>query len=203
MDIIAITVSVNYADILTHMLHNNAQFFRIWFIVVDPADAKTVELIEKSGLKNVEILLYTGFQKNGAIFNKGGAINYAQTYIENIYTDANILLIDSDIYLPDDFSKKLPAYLEKNTLYGTTARIDYWSVNDFVTNKNPHKYAQGNDFVGFFQLYKQDNLRKYPSSYNCSGCDDYFRETFPKRVRLNISVRHLGRDRVNWNGRAG
>ncbi len=203
MEIIAVTVSVNYSDILAHMLHQNAKFFHTWLIVIDPADERTIELIEQSGLTNVKMLAYTGFRENGAAFNKGGAVNYAQTYIENTYTDANILVIDSDIYLPDDFSEKLPECLEPNKLYSTAARFDYWTLDDFLKNQNPHKYIWGNGFVGFFQLYKQNNSCKYPSSYNCSDCDNEFRVLFPTWITLDMSVRHLGRDGENWNGRRG
>jgi hypothetical protein len=201
MEIIAATVSVNYSDILELMLHQNAKLLHTWIIVTSPEDTKTIELVERSGIKNIKLLLYDGFHENGAIFNKGGAVCYAQTYIENNYENANILLLDSDIYLPDGLSTKLPAALEDDTLYGTSARVDYWTRDDFINDTNPHMYHWGHGFVGFFQLYKQNNSFKYPASYNCADCDNHFRERYSKRVNLNYYVKHLGKDGENWNGR--
>lgn len=204
MDIIAISVSVNYADILEQIIQQNAKLLHTWIIVTSPEDAKTIQVIENAGCANVVTLLYEHFYVSGAAFNKGGAVHYAQTYIQNNFTDANILLLDSDIYLPDNFKEALPAALEKDTLYGVNQRLDYWTTEDFVNNKNPHVYPnnKGYDgFVGFFQLYKQNNAKKYEFSYNCAKCDDAFTKKFVKRVRIPITVKHLGRDKINWDGR--
>ena len=38
MHIIAITVSVNYDDILKYIIKQNAQFFKEWVIVTSPDD---------------------------------------------------------------------------------------------------------------------------------------------------------------------
>ena len=47
MDIIAITISVNYSDILEHMLEQNSKILHKWFIVTTTADTKTITLLEK------------------------------------------------------------------------------------------------------------------------------------------------------------
>jgi len=200
MEIIGVTVSVNYSDILAFMLRQNAKFLHKWYIVSSPEDIKTAELLRASNLENVELLIYHGFHENGAVFNKGGAVQFAQNHIENNYTGANILLLDSDIYLPDTFTDKLPACIEDNILYGVRERLDYWTVEDYVKNQNPRPYRHGDAFVGFFQLYKQ-NTYKYPSSYSCSDCDNLFSRMFGNHIHIEISVKHLGKEGDNWYGR--
>ena len=46
MDIIALSVSVNYDDILKHLIEQNSKFFLKWFIITSPEDTKTIELIK-------------------------------------------------------------------------------------------------------------------------------------------------------------
>ena len=201
MDIIAITISVNYSDILQYMLHQNSRFLYKWYIITAPQDIKTINLIENLGKDNIHILIYNGFYINGSTFNYGGARLFAQQYIDKYYTSANILFLDSDIYLPDNFMEKLPKYIENNKIYGVLERLDYWTVDDYTNNINLHVYNWGNKIVGFFQLYKQNKSYKYKNSYNCSESDLHFKNSFPKHELLNMSVKHLGRDGVNWNGR--
>jgi hypothetical protein len=229
MDIIAITVSVNYHDILQHIIHQNAKFLKLWYIITSPDDVNTIRVIKESNLPNIEILIYNDFftpflfenaHKMGVssaksnvakvilndrlcknvTFDKGGAILYAQQHIDNYYTDANIVILDSDIYLPDNFMDNIPKDLDNNTLYGVSQRLDYWTLNDFKLNRNSHNYPAVKNIVGFFQLYKQCSY-KYKKSNNCSQCDDDFKKLFKITKQLPLSVKHLGREKVNWNGR--
>ena len=61
MEIIAITVCVNYDDILEQMLVQNSKFLHRWFIVTSPEDTKTIHLIENSGKENIQLLIYNDF----------------------------------------------------------------------------------------------------------------------------------------------
>jgi hypothetical protein len=200
MDIIAVTVSVNYSDILEHMIIQNIQFLKKWFIVTAPEDKKTIDLLENYKHK-ITVLIYDGFYINNHKFNKGGAIKCAQDYIDLHFKDENILILDSDIYLPDDFTKQLPPIVEPHTLYGVSERIDYWTLDDFNKCIKPHVYSCAKFFVGFFQLYKQNAKYKYEECEDCGGCDNIFRELFNKKQLLEISVKHLGKECVNWYGR--
>ena len=199
MGIIAITICVNYDDILKHMLNQNDKFLDMWYIVTSAEDKDTQKLIINSGLKNIKLLFFNDFYKE-AVFNKGGAIRFAQTYIEKNHTNPVILILDADIYLPNDFLKKLPKKFEKNTLYGPIERLDYWTLEDFKSFKNPHVNKHGNDFIGCFQLYKQNSF-KYDKSNNCAECDNVFRGKFNNKINLDLSIRHLGKREVNWDGR--
>ena len=203
MDIIALTICVNYSDILKHLLEQNAKLLKTWYIVTSPDDKETVKLIHESKLPNVRVLFYTKFYLN-AKFNKGGAVRFAQEFINGCYSNANVLILDADILLPSNFKEVLPAVLANNTLYGVTRRTDYWTLHDFINKTSPHKYAPGDTFPGFFQLYKQNPKYLYKNSNNCAKCDDEFRELFANnKINLDISVDHLGQEGVNWNGRVG
>lgn len=199
MDILAITVCVNYDDLLEHMLEQNSKCLHTWFIVTSPEDTKTIHLIETSGKSNIKLLIYNDFYKHRAKFNFGGARLFAQNYIDANYSSANILFLDGDIQLPDNFREKLPSSLEDDTLYGSQ-RTDYWTLNDFTNGKESHAWKLPN-FEGFFQLYKQNEKYRYADSYNCSRCDDIFKAKFPKKVMLEIRVKHLGKNGDHWNGR--
>jgi len=198
-DIIALTVCVNYNDILEQMLKQNSQFFNKWYIVTSETDNNTINLIQNSKIENITILYYNNFFTN-SIFNKGGAVRFGQEYLEKYHNNANIIILDADIYLPDNFKQKFPDNVRDYVLYGVTNRIDYWTLYDFKNETNPHEYKHGHNFVGFFQLYKKCHY-KYNNSDNCSTCDDEFRDTFTKKINLDITVKHLGREEVNWNGR--
>ena len=201
MNIIAITISVNYNDILKHVLNNNAQYFKMWYIVTSPQDIETISYIQEANLSNVRILLYDYFFED-AFFNKGGAVKFAQEHI-SITNDIsnNILLIDSDIYLPNNFLETLPLYLEEDTLYSVSKRHDFWSLDDFINNKNVHTFNYCHFFVGFFQLFKQSSKYIYTKSTDATGCDSRFRDLFEKKISIDVSVSHLGRTIINWHGR--
>lgn len=201
MEITAITICVNYSDILKHMLKQNSQFFKVWYIVTSQEDTLTQTLIQEFNLDNVKILIYDDFYKNNSKFNKGGALEFAQKYIDENHKDTNILILDADIYLPDHFMKSLPEKLEENTLYGVKERWDYPKLEDFIENKNAHKYTHGGNFVGFFQLYNQSCSYKYENSYNASSCDLSFLSKFHEKKHIEVSVRHMGEECVNWDGR--
>jgi hypothetical protein len=201
MNVVAITVCVNFSDILQHMIEQNAKFLKKWYIVTSPEDKETIDCVAAANKPNMEILLYNDFYTS-ATFNKGGALLFAQQHIDKIYTSANILILDSDIYLPDNFYSTLPPALEPDTVYGMALRLDYWTLDDFLQERNPRPHGGSKGIIGCFQLYKQSSYM-YASSHNCSHCDTVFADLFPKRANLNIVVKHLGRSMIHWNGRVG
>jgi len=201
MHVIAITVCVNFSDILQHMIEQNSKFLKKWYIVTSPEDSETMQCVAVANKPNIELLLYKDFYTN-ATFNKGGALRFAQQHIDTIYTSANLLILDADMYLPDNFQEILPPALEPDTVYGMTLRLDYWSLDDFLQEKNPRPHGGSKGIIGCFQLYKQSSYL-YDKSHNCSHCDTVFADSFPKRANLNIVVKHLGRGMIHWNGRVG
>jgi len=197
--IIGITVSVNYTDYLTYILENNAKHLEKWYIVTSREDIKTINLIK--GISNVEILYYN-FYENGSLFDKGGALRYAQEIIANSFSEPqNILILDSDIYLPENFSNISKTVILDDCLFGVYDRFDYATPNDFLQKKNGQRYIHSDEYAGFFQLYKDNPKYRYKSSYDCSKCDFEFRDLFPRKLRLNLPLDHLGEAFINWGGR--
>jgi hypothetical protein len=199
---IAITISTNYDDILNIVIPMNYKYFYKWFIVTDKNDKKTIDVINKYNLKNIEIV-YFDFYKDGKKFNKGGAVKYVQEMISNYNYNGLVLIIDSDIVLPKNF----PLYFttikpDKNTIYGCK-RLDFYSLENLKNNKPDFIYNMYNSFfVGYFQLYLYNKDFLYEDSYNCSECDAKFLKYF-KNTHLipNLCVGHLGKNEQNWNGR--
>jgi hypothetical protein len=202
MDIIGITVSVNYDDILKHLLEQNSKILKLWYIITSPEDKNTIDLVNEANLSNVKLLIYNDFKKN-ASFNKGGGLLFGQEHVYQTHGENNnILILDSDIYLPDNMLEILADGIKDDTIYSAFERFDYSTLNDFINRKNPKRPWKENEILGFFQLYKGSSKYKYKSSNNCGICDENFRNLFNgKRELLNITVCHLGNARVSWNGR--
>ena len=199
-DLVAITVSTNYDDILSVVIHQNQRFFQKWYIITHPTDDATINLIKNTEYKNIEIVYFDFY--NGAVFNKGGAIRMVQETIRESHRGKPILLIDSDIFLPDDFYDVVSAIdIKVDTLYGVTQRYDYLTYGDFIEDKNACNYPAAKNFYGFFQLYKQGAFKVYKNSENCCVCDTIFAMLFPKKVNLPLTIKHLGSMIENWNGR--
>lgn len=202
MSIIALTVCVNYSDILQHGIKINAKSLKHWYIITSPEDKDTASLVEYVNLPNVSLLIYNDFFKDASI-NKGGAIRFGQQYIKNNYKNENnaILLLDADITFTGDILEKIPKTLEKNTLYGIKERRDYSNLKDYKNSQNGTFYVCSTHHVGFFQLYSQDTDIFYEESIDCGGCDNEFKFLFPNLKILDIRVKHLGKECVNWYGR--
>lgn len=194
--IIAITVSTNYDDVLSHALEANHTFFKHWYIITDESDKATIELCSR--YSNVEVLFFV-FKTEQSNFNKGGAIYYAQTLAHERFKDEWILILDSDICLPKDFNETISnVTLDENTLYGITRKL--YDPNDMTSYKLDTRWKNSNLVIGFFQLYKYRYL--YPNfSQSCSDVDCVFSNKFEKKEWLNIIADHLGEAFKNWNGR--
>jgi hypothetical protein len=192
--ITCITVSVNYDNLLDIILPNNYKFFKKWYIVTDKNDIKTIEVINKYNFENVEILFFD-FKKNST-FNKGGGINYALNMINE---NEDVLLLDSDIFITDYFMNFINYKYEYDTLYSFT-RYDYYTYSNF---KNEiHNSIYPINFMGFFQLFKNNKKYSYENSMNCRDCDFIFHNKFPNKLLLEGKVvKHLGKDNVNHFGR--
>jgi hypothetical protein len=201
--IIGITVSTNYDDILNIIIHQNYKFLDKWYIITHLNDIKTINIINETGYKNIEILYFDFY--NNSIFNKGGAIKYCQNIINNLNYNGNILLLDSDIFLPNNFNEIINNIkIENNILYGPDIRNDYYSFKNFTENIIDKKNIENNSkwISGYFQLYKFSSEYLYENSNNCSECDIIFSNKFNKKIFINkLEVFHFGKANINWNGR--
>jgi hypothetical protein len=223
---IAISVSTNYDDLLAIILPQNYKFFDKWYIVTRPDDEKTINVVKSANYPNVELVFFNFFaplnisrveyrrrtlmKKPRLVhitevvtpkFNKGGAIRMCQQKLINEGYTGSVLLLDSDIYLPDNFTEIIGT-IRDNTLYGTEKRSDYYSLNAFQKKVPDNIYPGSQQFHGYFQLYKQTPAYLYKDSGNCSTCDMEFIDLFKqKQVITNLCVDHLGKPGINWDMR--
>lgn len=197
---IAITVSTNYDDILDFCIPANYKFFYKWFIITDKNDQKTIDVINKYNTKNIEIVFFD-FYNSEKKFNKGGAIRHVQQMIAEHNYFGMVLLIDSDIVLPENFPSYINSIeISKNTIYSPSQRVDFHSLKNFQNNKPDFIYPI--HFVGYFQLYLYNKDFLYKDSLNCSLCDEEFLKCFTNKIIIpNLNVSHLGKNYVNWDGR--
>lgn len=200
---IAITVSTNYNDILNVVMPQNYKFFEKWYIITDKNDVDTINVINKYNYTNVVTLFYD-FYKNNKSFNKGGAIRYCQNeIIGKLDYNGNAVILDSDIWLPDNFDEIVKdIVINDDMIYGTNKRHDYYSYENFKNKIIDFDYPWSREFQGYFQLYKYDKNKLYDESNNCSECDINFVNFFTTRIILSdLTVCHLGKSGINWNKR--
>ena len=196
---IAITVSTNYHDVLPIVYHYNKNLFKHWVFVTDRYDRETISFL--SGKPNVTILFWD-FQNHRNIFDKGGAIRHAQTYVYEKYPHDWYLLIDSDICLPIQFPNFATSFLptaDVTVIYGLNERFDFESLEDFNKSINYKKYDHKQNVYGYFQLYKDKFF--YNTSKNASHCDGEFSLRFQNRLLiLDLPCAHLV-NKSHWDGK--
>lgn len=214
LELIGITVSKNYSDLLQYCLKNKI-FMKKWYIITDESDKSTIDLINNNNeLNNIEII-YHNFNTNGSVFDKGGAIKLAQERIYQNYNNELIMIVDSDIILPIDIAEKISNIynnIDEDTIYNVSDRINYLTYDDYLNGKYISKISDKFDdnsnwrIAGFFQLYK-NNKYYYENSYNCSTCDLTFHHKFKNACVIDVAIAHIGIDsdwptgKNNWNGR--
>ncbi len=112
MKIEAVTISVDYADLLAEIAPLNKALLDKWVIVTHPSDMATRNVCHRYSL---DCILTEEFNRDGD-FSKARAINKG---LGQLTGDGWILHMDSDICLPYDLITCLEdAYLEKGNIYG-------------------------------------------------------------------------------------
>lgn len=191
VEFVGISISTKYVDFLRICLEQNQRHFKAWYIVTDPDDHETIDLIRKRGHSNVHVLFYSLSPR----FDKSGAVRMAQTIAHSEHPNDWILILDSDIVLP----ASIPAPTDPLALYGCSRYI--FPDRKSWMERRPGRHEPCHNW-GFFQLYF-DKSKLYPEhSPNASWCDMAFMAHFTNRLlSLPITVDHLGECVVNWNGR--
>lgn len=197
----AIVVSVDYNDFLEITLKNNVNLVNVT-VVTSPNDVICQEICKKYG---ANCIVTERMYEDGAIFNKGKAINEG---IKSLKNPDWILLLDADIYLPSDFSEVL-----KQTEMATQKLIvckrlildNYDLFLEWLNNKNVGRLERAKGF-GYFQMFNIKNFPKksniFPENSNDASWSDLdFRDSFKDETELNTTVLHLGQTCQNWQGR--
>lgn len=215
MNILVITVCVNYSDILEICVQKNIKSIDNWFIITSSQDIATQNLCQKYNLK---CYVTDVFYENNCNFNKSAALN---ELINNLHSNKTldnfdcILLLDADIILNDAIDTFI-SYVSTNNidnakelLYGCSRKI-FNSQEDYMNNNGRLEHT---DFIGYFQLFfiskiKNDlnsNKLIFHGNTNASRYDDIFRDKYwPRKTQrqyLKSVVYHLGPIATNWDGR--
>ena len=200
-NVIPILVCINYSDLLALTLQQNRGMFKHFYVVTEKSDTNTIKLCEKYQV-NVHLTNIT--HKDNAYFNKSGMIHEVQKVIHAKFPTSWVLILDADIYLPDNFlsicSEKKLKHLDHDALY-SLKRIDFHTYEDFEKKENGKEYIA--QFMGYFQMYYDKTKYYAPHSSTCGKCDYIFSTEFRKKYYLNetFQIYHLGEDGKNWEGR--
>lgn len=157
----------------------------------------------EGNLNSIQQDKYDKVMSRGLIFDKGGAIRQVQKQLQehNIKNNDLVLLLDSDVVIPDNFLKKIKkAKLKKDVIYGCK-RKDYLFHTDFLQKVNPIEYKTF-DGAGYFQLYRYDSNRLCKRTVDCGYVDAEFRNQFDKWDYIDgLEISHLGASDMNWEGK--
>lgn len=223
MRIDAITISVNYSDMLAWSLPSAKNIFDRLIVVTSKEDSETKRICDYFYVECIQTDLMT---KNGK-FNKGLGINLG---LDILSSKEWIVHFDSDIVFPPRFNEFIRCKnLNKECLYG----VDRLSVCDWNTWINfccspyPIHYAgslwanfpimyrvvQENSYcpIGYFQMWHSSSkyYKKYPTeSVTAADSDLIFAKGWPSDKRILIPelyVYHLESEKAeigaNWRGR--
>lgn len=200
----AVTVCVEFGDILGMTIPLNRHHFERVLVVTHPEDEETIETAK---LHQCQVLLTEIFYARGAKFNKWAAL---QQGIDFLNHDGWMLIMDSDIVIPRQPERQLTP--EKDCLY-TPRRKDCQILRNGVPKEQHwkrYKYVRHNEeFAGYFQLFHTGApqlIQKpwFERHWSWAGTGDtIFQQRFhhTKQIRPAFDVLHLGLPHQNWAGR--
>jgi len=205
MNMNAITVSVEYDDLLAVTLPRMVECFDRVVVVTDLHDDATV-LVANSYV-NACTFQTDAFYRRDAAFNKGLALEEGFDYLGR---SGWIAILDADILLP---RKMESLELSPGNLYRPRRRmcrtldtledVTLYDWSDYSINYEP-------EHAGYFQLFHADDpviaaIRPwYGTTWrHAGGGDSDFQAHWPKgrRKMLPFEVLHLGCECKNWHGR--
>ena len=205
----AITVCVNYADLLAITLPRMLTHFTSLHVLTDFDDRETYDLCIQHS--RVRVSRTNLFYHEGAKFNKGKAIEEAlkdSPQCDGLWT----CIIDADTYLPETMDLSNLSFGCLHSPYRSLLKRPTKIPNESEWSRLPPGWEQSNkEFAGYFQLFASSDPRftsgppwySYSKWTTAQGCDsEFFKRWYPNNlVRLPFEVLHLGELRENWEGR--
>lgn len=195
----AITVCVNYSDLLKITLPRNRRHFNDYLIVTSHDDLETVRVAAKN---NCSCFQTNAFYLHGAMFNKGLAMEQG---FDVLGREGQICILDADIVLPQYATFDI----EIGKLY-SPYRFMLDKVEDYNDELEWGRLPTRQDFehCGYCTYFdtRDPHLSKPWYGLNWShagGCDSEFQSKWPlvDRYRPEWKVLHLGPTDTNWCGR--
>jgi hypothetical protein len=204
----ALTVSVDFTDLLSLVIPYNRHHFEDWLVVASWSDNATASLCEKYG---VRVYRTDAFYKDGAVFNKFRAMEEGLDYYGRY---GWLVLLDSDVLWPQVLP---PIDWEAGNLYTPRRRMlhDVTVLNresippESAWSQYP-LHPQAIEWAGYSQIFHaSDPVLGDPPWHetnwsHCGGADSFFQYKWPvdRKIRPPFEVLHLGPAGANWCGRA-
>lgn len=195
MFIEAITVCVNYADLLDITIEENKKHFDRWLVITSEDDEETQSLCE---FHKVECFKTNVFYDDGSSFNKSKALNLGLSRLER---SGWLVHLDADTLLPQHTRKVIDAcVLSKDAVYG----LPRWLIPapELIQLRQAYQPRPGSaDLIsGYFNLFHGSSVFKYDESYRTAGSQDIeFQKNFKEWLLLPLKAFHFGES--NWSGR--
>lgn len=209
-DIHAITVSVDYSDILRITLPYVRHHFKHYTIITTPADYVNVYPIAVAN--DAQVLCTDLFFHAGAKFNKWLALEWG---LSKIGRKGWLALLDADVLWPKVLPTPLERILRQGYLYSPLRRM-YPHIPKDASEIPPEDKWRGypihrnlSEFAGYSQLFSADDpvLGSPPwhqvDWLHAGGADSFFQAKWPteRKIRPDWHVLHLGTAGENWAGR--
>lgn len=201
----AITVCVDYADILALTLPYTRHHFHRFMVVTHPRDTATIRLATEFGC---DVHQTEAFYAHGAHFAKWAALEEG---FDALGRDGWICVLDADIAWPTNVPD-LSGLLRIGNLYGPRRRMmrNMWEPIPEDGKWRVFPIYPSQEFAGWCQLFHADDPHLtsrpwYQTDWNhAGGADTFFARRWPdeRHVRLPFEVLHLGQEGVNWCGRS-
>lgn len=209
----AITVSVQFGDLLALTLPANSGHFDEVLVVTTEQDRETIEVVQR--VSNARLLTTDAFYRHGAAFNKGLAIEEA---LDVIGREGWICTIDADILMPRQmrwpwetasFVNFPPSSLYAPRRHNLVDLTLAWVYQHDPSLWERLPQAPDGELAGCFHLFHaSDPVLGPPPWYgtdwiHAGGYDSDFIARWPaeRHCRLPFVVLHLGQDGKNWFGR--
>lgn len=203
-DIRAITVCIDFADLLDISLAYNSHRFQRRTVVTHPRDDETIRVVREHG---ADLVLTEAFYDRGADFNKYAALEYG---LDLMGREGWIAVVDVDIlfpkYMPDWTKEKGCLYVPRRRMFPVIPA----QVEDVPPDWGKYRYPMVNEeFAGYCQIFHADDPVLGPAPWYetnwtwAAGPDSVFHEKWPedRKVRPPFEVLHLGPAFTNWAGR--
>lgn len=199
----AITVSVDYGDLLSVCMPRNRHHFDEVMIVTTPTDTLTHQVASENDCR---IHVTQKFYERGAAFNKYAAMEEA---LDAFGRHGWMVILDADVIWPESascnsFTLGNLYTPRRHMLRDTTAEIPFESEwHRLPVNKE-------REYPGYTQIFHADDqvLPQPPWHQtdwrHAGGADSAFQALWPRHCKIRPSwhVLHIGESFVNWSGRA-
>jgi len=201
----AITISVEYDDLLAITLPRAARHFERICVVSTPTDRATADVV--AGVENAELFTTDVFYARGASFNKGAAIEQA---FDVVGRSGWLCLFDADIVFPPAVLPQ--ARLKIGKLHAPRRRLCL-DPHEFHDDADWRQWPIFGDFehAGYCQIFHADDpvLRTrpwHPTGWANASSDSWFQAKWSRHNKVWLPfdawhVVHLGEPGRNWHGR--